>query len=52
MELSKFVHTLNGSALAAGRALIAVIENNFDQKASITVPEALQDYTKFKTIEV
>ena len=49
---SKFLHTLNGSALAAGRALIAVIENNFDQKSSITVPEALQDYTKFKSIEV
>lgn len=49
---SKFVHTLNGSALAAGRALIAVIENNFDQNGSIAVPEVLQDYTKFKTISV
>ncbi len=47
-----FVHTLNGSALAAGRALIAVIENNFDQKNTISVPEILQDYTKFKSIEV
>ena len=47
-----FAHTLNGSALAAGRALIALIENNFDQKSSITIPEALQDYTKFKTISV
>jgi len=49
---SKLVHTLNGSALAAGRALIAVIENNFDQKSTIAVPEALQDFTKFKSIEV
>jgi len=49
---SKFVHTLNGSALAAGRALIAIIENNFDQKSKITIPEALQDYTKFSQIEV
>ena len=49
---SKFAHTLNGSALAAGRALIALIENNFDQKSSITIPEALQDYTKFKTTSV
>ena len=49
---SIFAHTLNGSALAAGRALIALIENNFDQKSSITIPEALQDYTKFKTISV
>ena len=50
--VSKFAHTLNGSALAAGRALIALIENNFDQKGSITIPEALQDYTKFKSISV
>jgi seryl-tRNA synthetase len=49
---SIFAHTLNGSALAAGRALIALIENNFDQKSSITIPEVLQDYTKFKTISV
>ncbi len=47
-----FVHTLNGSALAAGRALIAIIENNFDQKNTISIPEILQDYTKFKSIEV
>jgi len=46
------VHTLNGSALAAGRALIAVIENNFDQKSTIAIPEALHDYTKFTSIKV
>ena len=49
---TKLAHTLNGSALAAGRALIAVIENNFDQKSTIAIPEALQDYTKFAAIEV
>ena len=49
---TKLAHTLNGSALAAGRALIAVIENNFDQKSTIAIPEALQDYTKFASIEV
>ena len=49
---TQFVHTLNGSALAAGRTLIAIIENCFDQKSIIAIPEALQDYTKFKTIEV
>lgn len=49
---TKLAHTLNGSALAAGRALIAVIENNFDQKGIISVPEALQDYTKFSSIRV
>ena len=49
---TQFAHTLNGSALAAGRTLIALIENCYDQKSLITIPEALQDYTKFKTIEV
>ena len=49
---SKYVHTLNGSALAAGRALIAVIENNYDQKGAINIPQALQDYTKCSSIEV
>ena len=47
-----FAHTLNGSALAAGRTLIAIIENYYDQKSSIIVPEVLQDYTKFQSIEV
>ena len=50
--VTKLAHTLNGSALAAGRALIAVIENNFDQKGTITIPEVLQDYTKFASIKV
>ena len=49
---TRLAHTLNGSALAAGRALIAVIENNFDQKSTITIPEVLHDYTKFTSIEV
>ena len=49
---SRFVHTLNGSALAAGRTLIAIIENFFDQKGEIKIPEVLQEYTKFKVIKV
>ena len=49
---SKLAHTLNGSALAAGRALIAVIENNFDQNSTIKIPEGLQDYTKFTSIKI
>ena len=36
-----FAHTINGSALAAGRTLIAIIENNFDGKNSIKVPKIL-----------
>ncbi|MEK9649784.1 MAG: serine--tRNA ligase [Gammaproteobacteria bacterium] len=46
-----FVHTLNGSALAAGRALIAVVENNFQQSGKINIPEALRDLMKRDFIE-
>ena len=45
-------HTINGSALAAGRALIAVIENNFDGKESVKIPKALQEFMGKKTISV
>ena len=38
------VHTLNGSGIAAGRALIAVIENFQQADGSVIVPEALQPY--------
>ena len=38
------LHTLNGSGLAAGRALVAVMENNQQQDGSIVVPEVLRDY--------
>ena len=38
------VHTLNGSGLAVGRTLIAVMENNQRDDGSIAVPEALQSY--------
>ena len=40
---TEFVHTLNGSGLAVGRALIAVLENHQRGDGSIAVPEALQD---------
>ena len=39
-----FVHTLNGSGLAVGRALIAVMETYQQADGSITVPEALRSY--------
>lgn len=38
----RFVHTLNGSGLAVGRALIAVIENYQEEDGAITIPEALR----------
>ncbi len=41
---TQFVHTLNGSGLAVGRALIAVIENYQQGNGSIRVPEALAPY--------
>ncbi|MEL7230263.1 MAG: serine--tRNA ligase [Pseudomonadota bacterium] len=40
----EFVHTLNGSGLAVGRTLIAVVENNQNADGSITLPEAVQPY--------
>jgi seryl-tRNA synthetase len=41
---SEFVHTLNGSGLAVGRAWIAVVENYQQVDGSILVPEALRPY--------
>jgi seryl-tRNA synthetase len=40
----RHVHTLNGSGVAVGRALIAVMENYQDDKGAIVVPEALKPY--------
>lgn len=42
----ELVHTLNGSGLAAGRTLIAIIENYQNADGSITVPEALRPYMR------
>jgi seryl-tRNA synthetase len=41
---NRFVHTLNGSGVAVGRALIAVMENYQEADGSIRVPEALKPY--------
>ncbi|MEO0991026.1 MAG: aminoacyl--tRNA ligase-related protein, partial [Pseudomonadota bacterium] len=40
----EFVHTLNGSGLAVGRALIAVLENGQEEDGSVTLPAALAPY--------
>ena len=40
----RFVHTLNGSGIAIGRCLIALMENYQNEDGSITVPEALRSY--------
>lgn len=39
-----FVHTLNGSGLAVGRTLLAILENNQQPDGSVVVPEALRPY--------
>ena len=44
-----FVHTLNGSGVAVGRALIAVLENYQNEDGSVTIPEALLPYMGGKT---
>ena len=44
-------HTLNGTAIAISRALIAIIENNQQADGSITIPKALVPYTGFDTIK-
>ena len=41
---AEFVHTLNGSGLAVGRTLIAILENNQQQDGSVVVPQALRPY--------
>ena len=41
---TRFVHTLNGSGLAVGRTLVAILENYQNEDGSVTVPEALRPY--------
>jgi seryl-tRNA synthetase len=48
---AQFVHTLNGSGLAVGRTLIAILENCQQKDGSVTIPEALRLYTGFERID-
>jgi seryl-tRNA synthetase len=41
---TRFVHTLNGSGIAVGRALIALLENHQQEDGSVTIPERLRPY--------
>ena len=43
-KTTRFVHTLNGSGLAIGRTLIAIMENYQQADGSILVPDALRQY--------
>jgi seryl-tRNA synthetase len=40
----RFVHTLNGSGLAVGRTLVAILENYQDGNGAIAIPDALRSY--------
>jgi seryl-tRNA synthetase len=46
---TEFVHTLNGSGLAVGRTLVAIMENYQDQDGRIAVPSVLQPYMRGAT---
>ena len=46
----EFVHTLNGSGLAVGRCLIAVLENGQQEDGSVKLPEILKNYLGEKTV--
>jgi len=49
---TEFVHTLNGSGLAVGRTLVAILENYQQKNGSVTIPEVLHPYLGgCKTIE-
>jgi seryl-tRNA synthetase len=41
---TEFVHTLNGSGLAIGRTLVAILENYQNEDGSVTIPEVLRSY--------
>ena len=47
---NKYVHTLNGTAIAVGRAMLAIFENYQNEDGSITIPEVLVPYCGFDKI--
>jgi seryl-tRNA synthetase len=47
----EFVHTLNGSALAVGRTLVAILENYQREDGGVTIPRALVPFCGFSSIE-
>lgn len=48
---NRFVHTLNGSGLAVGRTLAAILENYQREDGSVVVPHALRDYVRADVIK-
>lgn len=51
-EKPQFVHTLNGSGLAVGRTLIALLENGQNEDGSVSLPKALEPYVGQKNLEI
>jgi seryl-tRNA synthetase len=49
---NEWVHTLNGSGLAVGRTLVAILENYQNADGSITIPEVLHRYLNFTSIKI
>lgn len=49
---SNFVHTLNGTAIAVSRALIAILENNQRSDGSVVLPEALRPFMEKDVLQV
>ena len=47
-----FVHTINGSGLAVGRCLIALIENNYNGSNSINIPDCLKPYFGSNSVKI
>jgi seryl-tRNA synthetase len=47
---NRFVHTLNGTACAVGRTIVALLENHQRADGSVGIPAALQPYTGFSEI--
>lgn len=47
---TEFVHTLNGSGLAIGRTLVAILENYQQKDGSVVIPEVLRQYTEVDKI--
>lgn len=48
---TEFVHTLNGSGLAIGRTVVAILENYQQKDGSVVVPKALRKYMEVETIK-
>ncbi len=48
---NEVLHTLNGTACAVGRTILAILENHQQADGSVVIPEALRRYTGFDVIE-